>query len=237
MFIIASSGRCGSYALTHGLNQFSDHQVFHEPAPQLLTEAFLKHLGQPYETEIFKARMNYFTDRAKEKYGESFRAPNLLTQVHQAAPQTKFLIIVRNPLEYVVSGYSKKLFQKDDIFDQTRLIPQKNTWDFSLLSVAEKIAWHWVTVNTYLLDFFESKPTISKLMVLSNLDDKIDQIADFLNVTITNREGMSVFLRSNPNKKLNSNLPSGFCIKTLTEITGEIWKKALKYHDEIEPVL
>jgi hypothetical protein len=173
--------------------------------------------------------MAYFRERSVQKYGESFRAPNLLTEIHQAVPGTKFLILVRNPLEYVVSAHSKRVFQKNDIYDQTRLIPLDRIDGFSSLPLAEKIAWHWVIVNTYLLDFFESDLALARLMTIANLDSQVDEIVDFLGVKITDRSGLSALLNSSPNKKESSILPEGFEPKRLDSITGEIWQKAIKY--------
>src|SRR5690349_20386510 len=123
MFIIATSGRCGTKAICDGLAQFSDHEVRHEPTPTLLEEAWLKHGGSDYRTPTFNARMVGFAERDGTAYGESFRAPNLLSDIREVAPNTKFLVIVRRPDEYIRSAHIKGVLRRGDGWDQFRLMP------------------------------------------------------------------------------------------------------------------
>ena len=75
MFLIASTGRSGTVALTEGLNACSDTTVGHEPDP-LLREAWLKHRRRPYWTRAYRRRMAFYADQhaSGSRYGESFRA-------------------------------------------------------------------------------------------------------------------------------------------------------------------
>ena len=226
MFIIASSGRSGTLALCQGLSQFSDHRVLHEPEPRLLEEAFLKHSGQPYETAVLRERLVYFRARSAEKYGESFRAPNLLGEIARAVPQTRFLILVRDPLEYVISAHSKNVFRKNDEFDRTRIVPRELGDEFAFLSLAERIAWHWVALNTYLLEFAESDPAPVRVVIAADLDQQADEMIDHLGVRVTDRQGLRLFLNSRPNSKQSSDMPDGFDPGKLSVITARVWKRA-----------
>lgn len=229
MFIIASSGRCGTYALCNGLGQYSDHAVLHEPNPRLLEEAFLKHVGAPYRTEGFTRRMQHFKERAGDKYGESFRAPNLLRDIHQVAPETRFLVLIRDPLEYIVSAHSKQVFQKKDIWDQTRIVPLELTHNFHELPLAEKLAWHWVSLNRYLLEFVESGIGVSRVAVISDLAREIGGLAEYLGVTIEGSEGLSAFLHTRPNSATSHALPEGYNRERLLSITAPVWRQALSF--------
>ncbi len=226
MFIIGSSGRCGTMALCQGLNQFSDHTVMHEPDPQLLEEAFLKHSAKPYKTPLLNERLAFFRARAAERYGESFRGPNLLTDIAEAVPQARFLILVRDPLEYVISAHSKNVFRKNDVFDQTRIVPLELGDSLMALPLAERIAWHWVAVNSYLLEFAESRAAAAKVMILGNLDSQIEAIVEHLRVKLTDREGLRTFLNLRPNKKETSDLPKDLDAAKLSLIASSVWQKA-----------
>jgi hypothetical protein len=233
MFIIASSGRSGTYALCTALAQFSNYEVLHEPQPLLLNEAYLKHHNLDYKTTTFNERMNYFKKKSNQKYGESFRAPNLLMDIKDIAPQSKFLILVRNPLEYVISANSKQVFQKNDIYDQNRLIPL-NLNKFDELSIAEKIAWHWVTVNQYLLDFSQTTQGQSKIFILHDLSKQIKPIARFLNVTLKRPIKLRRFLRTRPNSATSYNTPPGYQEQLIIDITESLWTKIKQQYNELQ---
>lgn len=227
MFIIASSGRSGTYAICKGLNDHSDHSVMHEPEPQLLEEAFHKHQGLPYQTDALRQRMQFFAERDEVKYGESFRAPNLLPEILQAAGKTRFLILVRNPLDYVVSAHAKFVFRKeDDPWDRFRIIPDFPEDTFNHFPLAEKIAWHWVAVNRYLLEFAESGFPSAKVAIVADLGAQIHGFADYLGVLIHNREGLNAFLTSHPNASDHHEYPDGYNPDRILSICDNEWKRA-----------
>lgn len=220
MFIIATSGRCGTKAICDGLAQFSDHEVRHEPAPTLLEEAWLKHNGQDYRTPVYSARMAEFAERNGNAYGESFRAPNLLRDIKEVAPATKFLIVVRTPAEYIRSAHSKGVLRKNDTWDRFRLMPPlpgKGT-------LAARIAMHWKTINDYLLDFAEH----SEVPVVTHRDwfDLVDLLPHFLGVRITNSAAVSNYWNTRPNASIGRDLPDGFDNDVIGEITGSTWQRA-----------
>ena len=229
MFIIASSGRSGTLAVCNGLDKFSDHTVMHEPEPTLLEEAFRKHAGLPFETPALWQRMEFFRERDHEKYGESFRAPNLLPEISRAAPNTKFLILIRNPADYVVSAHAKFVFRKkDDPWDRFRIIPVFPDFVIEDLPLAEKIAWHWVAVNRYLLDFADSSSSIVKVAILADLGGQIQAFSDFLGVGITDPEGLAAFLASRPNASDHAEYPAGYNPDRILSVCGNEWKRAEK---------
>lgn len=227
MFLIASSGRSGTFALCHGLNQYSDHQVLHEPAPRLLEEAYAKHEGLPYHTSALNSRLEYFREKSRENYGESFRAPNLLTDIHNVVRGIKYLILIRNPLEYIVSAHSKNVFRKNDIWDQTRIIPSFLKPEFHALPLAEKLAWHWVGINTYLLQFVETKTADTRVAITKDLGTQIDDITSFLGVKIRDQSGLKTFFASRPNAATSRDLPDGYSEQAILAITESTWSKAL----------
>jgi hypothetical protein len=147
VFVIASSGRCGTLALCAGLDRYSDHRVEHEPEPRLLYEAYLKHVGREYRTPAFEQRLRFFAERAGERYGQSVRAPSLLPEIAEAAPHARFLILVRPPREYVASAHAKRVLERGDEWDRTRIMPDGDDPEAPLV---ERLALHWAEVNRYL---------------------------------------------------------------------------------------
>ena len=226
MFIIASSGRCGTQAICHGLDQYSDHVVRHEPEPLLLNEAYLKHHRKPYATSVLEERLRIFAEKAEQYYGESVRAANLLPDIQVVAPHVRFLIIVRDPLKYILSAHSKRVFRKGGVWDETRIVPLDFGSQFADLNLSEKIAWHWVEVNRYLLNFAESGNAATKVVILGDLEVNLPKWTRFVEATITNPEGLAHYLRGRPNAATSSELPEGYDEGRLREITRQEWSRA-----------
>lgn len=219
MFIIATSGRCGTKAICDGLAQYSDFAVRHEPEP-MLEEAWLKHNGKDYRTPTFEARMASFAEHDTSAYGESFRAPNLLADVHAVAPNTKFLIAVRKPTEYIRSAHSRGVLRRGDGWDLFRLMPSENV----SASLALRIASHWQTINQYLLDFADQHGC----PVVTHRDwaQLLDRLPQWLGLRITDHRALTEYWATKPNVSVGSDLPDGFDEVAIDEITGPTWSRA-----------
>ena len=226
MFIIASSGRCGTEAICHGLDRFSDHVVEHEPEPRLLREAHLKHLGEPYRTSTYEERMRFFRDRAHTRYGQSFRAPNLLEDIDAAAARARFLVVVRTPGEYVVSAHALGVLRRGDEWDQARILPRGVTEASEQGALAARIAWHWDAVNRYLLDFAERSGPLARVVVLCPLEEALPRWAAWLGVRIEDPAGLRDYLASKPNAAPSRELPEGYDPTMISRICGETWRRA-----------
>jgi hypothetical protein len=219
MFLIASTGRCGTLALTCALNRSSDHEVAHEPEP-LLREAWLKHRAMPYATTTFINRMAFYERVASGAscYGESLRTPNLLGDILSVAPATPLLVIVRDPKGYVRSAHSKHVLRKGDVWDKYRLMPAD--YDSSA-PLALRIALHWQTVNRYLLDI-AAQHDLARVVLHQPLDAVIDDWTAFLGVRITNRLELCSSLESLPNMSTTHAEPQGFdAVAALCEPTWD----------------
>jgi hypothetical protein len=205
VFVIASSGRCGTLALCRGLDEFSDHTVEHEPEPRLLREAFLKHAGAEYRTETYRDRLAFFHERDGTRYGQSFRAPNLLDDVAETAPEARFLVLVRHPLEYVVSAHFMKVLSRGDEWDELRIMPP----GVETLSLAERLVAHWAEVNRYLLGFADRRADRARVALVEGLEDKVGAIADHLGVRIEHPDELGALLVARPNASETKTPPEG----------------------------
>jgi hypothetical protein len=228
MFVIASSGRCGTMAVCHGLDRFSDHRVEHEPEPRLLEEAQMKHQGNEYRTATFEQRMAFFRRRSDEPYGQSFRAPNLLEDVQAASSRTRFLVIVRDPLEYAVSAHDKRVLRRGDVWDSSRLMPIDPSGAVSASPLAERLIWHWFTVNRYLLDFAVSAGPAARVVLLSELREDLGGWADHLGVRITEPTSLRTFLTDRPNAREGDVRPDGWDLDRLGGIYSSVWERAVR---------
>lgn len=223
MFVIASSGRCGTLAVCEGLNRFSDHEVRHEPAPRLLEEADLKHRGGDYRTRRLGRRLRLFARRADSRYGESFRGATLLPDIEAAAPTARFLVLVRPPLDYVASAHARRVLERGDEWDRTRILPPGLAADTPL---AERLAWHWNEVNRYLLEFAEAAPGAARVGLVGRLEDQIGGWARFLGVEIRDAGGLASFLATKPNRSTPAGRPEGWDEPRLQAICEATWARA-----------
>lgn len=230
LFLIATSGRCATAALCHALDRYSDHRVRHEPAPLLLEEAYLKHIGKPFRTRQFQRRLRKLANThgglrallaGHQRYGESWRAPNLLSEVAALAPQVRVLVVIREPTDYVLSSYRKGAFRGEvSTYDKYRLLPPGS----DTLPVALRIAAHWNQINDYMLDFAAVHPHAG-VMKYQPMVPVLDSIADFLGVSITDRSGALAYLETRPNASPVDLVPDGFDAKAIAEMTASTWDR------------
>jgi hypothetical protein len=227
MFIIASSGRAGTYALCTGLDRYSDHRVRHEPPPLLLDESFAKHRGEAFETDTLRDRFARLAALADQPHGESFRAVALLPELHAAVPTARFLVLVRDPLAYVRSAHAKRVFRKrDSPFDRTRLMPEEIASRVDALPLAEKIAWHWVAVNRHCLDFAEAHPNACRVLPSERLEERIPFLEEGLGVRVEDPAALRAYLLERPNAGASIEMPEGYDEGRLLEIAGAEWARA-----------
>jgi hypothetical protein len=223
VFIIGSSGRCGTVALTRAMSGGrSDHMVAHEPQPRLLREAWLKHVGQPWQTPDYVARMAWLAERQGTPYGETWRAPNLLSDVALHAPGCRFVVLVRPPDQYIRSAHFMRVMERGDEWDRMRLMPPfvDERW-----RLAHRLAYHWQTVNSYLLDFaMERRAPV--IVVDRDLDLLVDRIAEAAGITLLNRAAVSEVLSQHHNRSTTSVVPPGADDREVERITAVTWELA-----------
>jgi hypothetical protein len=228
MFIIASTGRCGTAALCNGLDRFSDHDVAHEPPPRLLHEAWLKHIQREYMTPVLRKQLQVFRSRSGTRYGQSIRASSLLSDIRAVAPAAPVLVVVREPLSYVRSAHARGVLAKHNEWDATRIMPLDGRADPGRAPVAERIAWHWIEVNRYLLDFAEHADGPCKVVLLECLEGACHGWSDFLGVNVTDRSGLDAYLRTRPNASAEHRLPDGYDVQRLSALCEGTWARAIR---------
>ncbi len=211
MFLIPNTGRCASLALCSALNEYTDHRTQHEPEPRLLYESYLKSRGEPYATDTFRQKMESFHLKMNQTYGESFRAFNLLEDICREAPATKFLLLVRRPVEYVVSAYNKGVMTRgDDEWERYRVHPKVH--DYDVMPVYLRLAHYWKLLNAEMLSQVSSLRQGQALIAIvkDDISESVSAICDFLGVRIMDRPGLMRRLADRPNRSAKMDLPPGF---------------------------
>lgn len=221
MFFIASSGRAGTLALTHGLDAYSDHEVAHEPDP-LLRESWSKHRRLPCDDDRLCERIAFYArcHAAGERYGESVRTPNLLPGFLEAAPGAPLLVIVREPVEWVRSAHRRKVLRKGDEWDRYRLMPDHDRAEHP---IAYRLAGHWCTVNRYLLRAAEGHRP-SAVVLHQPMAPVVEEWAAFLGVELTDRAALGAYLDTRPNRSECGDEPEG--IEQIERLCRRLWDEA-----------
>jgi hypothetical protein len=195
VFIIASTGRCGTQAICDALGQYSDHEVRHEPEPLLLAEAQRAHAGRWRYSPTYLSRMWGFRRSDGHRYAESVRCPTLVGDIARVAPGSKVVVLFREPSGYVASAWSRGVMRKGDQWDRWRILPP----DAPGHSVADLIGLHYAEVNQILTDTVARLGSRAMVVEVGELDVVVDHVASFAGVGITDRPAMSALLAQRPN--------------------------------------
>ncbi|HRR14830.1 MAG TPA: hypothetical protein P5144_09895 [Thermoanaerobaculia bacterium] len=197
MLLVCSSGRCATLALCEAINRFTSAQMEHEPAPRLLRESWLCHLGLDYWTPLLSGRIAFFRERLGERYGQTLRAAPLLPDLAHALSSARFVLLFREPDAYVRSASSRGVLARGDEWDLYRLMPLDV--DLSEHSRAERIGLHWLSVNTHLVSFAKAFPERSLAIVVAHLEDDLASIVSFADWRVDDYPSLSRHLVSRPN--------------------------------------
>lgn len=201
MFIIASTGRCGTQAICDAYGRFSDHRVRHEPEPLLLAEAQRAHHGQWRYSTTYLRRMGGFARLNRQQYGESVRCAPLVADIARVAPSARVVVLFRDPVGYVRSAWGRGVMRKGDQWDRWRILPADagEPPGYDGRSVTDLIGLHYAEVNQILAATAERLGDRAMVVELGELDVVVDRVAQFTDITITDRAGMAELLSQRPN--------------------------------------
>jgi len=195
VLIIASTGRCGTQAICDVFDQFTDHEVRHEPEPLLLAEAQRAHAGRWRYSPTYVSRMWDFRRRDGTPYGESVRCPTLVADIARYAPRSRVVVLFRAPGAYVASAWSRGVMRKGDRWDRWRILPA----DAHSRSVVDLIGLHYAEVNRVLADTVVRLGGRAMVVEVGDLDTVVDQVASFAGMAFTDRPAVSARLAQRPN--------------------------------------
>lgn len=186
-----NTGRCGSMTLAKVLAQHPGIAALHEPIPRLIEfspMAYANPLSEKTRLVIYVAR-NDLIGNVSAKGKLYVETANKLTffahALAQIYPESKFIHLVRNPVDVVKSGVRRKWYC-GHAWDVGRIVPLnkrvgKTPWD--RLSPSEKSAWNWVETNRFIFEFMDTLPAGRKMTLrLEDLTERLNDLWSFLNV-------------------------------------------------------
>lgn len=187
MFIVASTGRCGTMALCGALDAYSDHRMQHEQEPLLLAESYYAWAGKSRLSSDYLRRMRNWHLTQHAKYGEAVRCAALITDIARAARQCRVLFLFRKPLQYLHSAWGRGVMRKGDIYDRYRILPP----EAAVRSPVDQILFHFAAVNSLLAEAARRLGPQGLAIEVGDLDQDIERMTTFLGVRITNRQAVS----------------------------------------------
>lgn len=195
VFLVASTGRCGTQAICDALDRFTDHTVRHEPEPLLLGEAWKAHQGRWRWSPTYARRMRAFRQADRTPYGESVRCAPLIDDIARVAPQSRLVVLYRSPEGYLRSAWGRGVMRKGDQWDRWRILPA----DAVGREPVDQVALHYAEVNRLLADTTERLGERALVVEVGELDEVVDAITGFVGATVTDRAAMAALLSARPN--------------------------------------
>lgn len=169
---VLSTGRTGTHTLAELLNLSPLLDARHEPAPELFAFSYDFYSGVIDRAQALQS-LTYLRDELVfRSFRDGFiyvetnnRLAYLVDLLLELYPQSRFIFIHRNPYHFIRSGMRRAYYQ-GHLRDSARITPNQTDdyaarWD-SLTNI-EKIAWNWVTINEFCLNFIEQLPPQQKM--------------------------------------------------------------------------
>ena len=212
--------------LFYGLGKQA-YEISNETADQILIEAILASRWQ-------------LTGLNQTTYLEtSPHVTFLAAQLNKAFPNSKFIHIIRNPIDVVNSGVRRKWYC-GNATDKWQIKPLENSkWkdQWNEFDAVEKNIWSWAETNRWISNFLKTMPADSKMQIKSEdlfagNQDAIQQLFEFCGETLNEKSKVEKVL----DKKLNANrdryadsaTPNDWSeaqIEKLDAIAGEVMKQ------------
>lgn len=229
---VLSTGRCGTKLLTNIFESHQDVLAFHEPIPELIY--FNKFAYENHETEhesllkmIDIARYEYIRKAflLEKHYVETNNGITFFAyQLAQLYPNSKFIHLIRHPLAFVRSGYSRGWYKGKIEYDEGKIQPvSDNNITWHQLSRVGKIAWLWNETNSFIHEFKKDLPAHRVITVTAEAlfkdTEVIAGIFKFLNLPPIHDRIVDKFLARKVNKQQNKIILNPAQVEEVLSIT------------------
>lgn len=195
---ILGTGRSGTEALAHSVDNIVGVGGRHEAIRFLASISYIKHLtGQSVKDELIKRwRLFYSTEKILIESDQRFF--NLLPELTEIFPKAKFIHIIRNCQDFTKSAKAKSWFPRNIVnSDRMRYyfpsMKNENIW--TTMDQVERILWYWNYVNDTIQTDLIQVPTERKLTIWLEAPDIEEQIREFTEIS-----ALSIVKRNSSNQ-------------------------------------
>lgn len=235
-FFVLSSGRCGTMTLAHLLNTADNARVWHHPQPDPIKEALLAWWGEiDFSTVFWRSRRSTITKSWAEGlvHGETdLLMTPFFEIIDKEIPESKFIILVRNPKGFVQSGMRRNYYYGHP-WDFGRLRPKENSKEYetwNAFNQFERVCWLWNETYSRINRIHDivNKERVLTVKFEDLVSDygTIENLFEFLNLKKYKKGKIEKILSKKLNKQVDGNFPESGkwdekMIDTLKDICSE----------------
>jgi len=213
---ILSTGRCGTALITKILEYSNQVLVYHDPIP-VLEYAFSCAAKAEITVEtkkfaILASRFDHMFAKAKQEdkifVETNCRITFFADALAELLPNSKFIQIVRNPVDFVTSGMNRQYYSQGSIQYQ-RLSSDLETWKG--FNQIQKITTEWNVINGFIEKFKDDLP--QKRIITLRCEDLFEDISiskKLLNFISPDLDIPNKFIEQNLMIKINKNTCNEF---------------------------
>ncbi|HVO65655.1 MAG TPA: tetratricopeptide repeat protein [Syntrophales bacterium] len=216
-FFVLSAGRCGTHTLAKILSLSEKVRLHHYPNPVMGNESIVARRGDVNKSDVLKILFPLISEALKDDLAHGDTTPALTSfadVIAQELPDSKFLVLVRHPYQFVRSALKQNYYQGHPD-DSLRLQPSKNS-EFYLswkrLSQIEKICWLWVETYKWILEVISKLNKQRYLIIhfeeIQSGPSKIQEIFEFLNIDGYCEEDVKQILEMSLNSQSYGRFPT-----------------------------
>ncbi|MCK5081723.1 MAG: sulfotransferase [Candidatus Omnitrophica bacterium] len=242
---VLSTGRCGTRLLTKILSINKKNSVYHSdylvPNPLLKIYQNKAHALKNQRSlidvlEAARGELIYRTYRTQRSYIETnSRFTFFAYAAKELFPKSKFIHLVRNPADFVISGLRRQWYQNKDPGDIGRLKINSDVWD--KMEIIEKVSWLWNETNTFIEEFKTGHPKDILTVRSEDLFQSIGEskkIFDFLGSEMPGDHTLKKMISKSVNKQLSGTFRS---FDEWTEREKSLFIKNVDMHSKYDYVL
>ena len=216
-FFVMSAGRCGTMTLAHMLDTAQNAKVWHHPQPDPIAEALQAYWGDIDKRETFWRVRAPVVNRSWSQgqiHGETdLLMTNFCDALVDEIPESKFLVLVRDPIGFVRSGMRRNYYY-GHAWDFGRLKPKEGTGAFAKwndLDQFEKVSWLWRETYARIMEISQKIPKERIMFVrfedLIGDTGYVGKIFDFLELEGFDENKINLILAQKLNKQQTGKFP------------------------------
>lgn len=232
LVFVLGTGRSGSDAIVHFLNQHQEIQAFHEPNRRYLAlsiekEANLKTSEQVIEELMLTYKNHSFIPPGRFHVESDQKLSNMIAELNVVLPRSRFIWMIRKPENFVRSAVARRWFtepsfecHKDSsIVDKSYrtfclrvsadIVKDDTFGNWEQMDQVDRCAWYYYYWNNLI---FSQLSQIDKsrwlLIKLEDIDNQKTDLSGFFNLSLERYE----FARTNSVKEKDQPAYSSFKI-------------------------
>ena len=217
-FFVMSTGRSGTQTLSQVLKFAQNASVWHHPQPYMIMETQSAYWGQIDTQSAFWQGRGHYIRQAWDQgliHGETdHNMTPFCGAIARDIPNAKFIILVRDPREFVRSGMRRNYYRGTGAWEDGRLRPQQGDADFDTWSDRDQfsqICWLWNETYRH-IERIRAEVGEDRIMVIRFEDliagpETTGRLFDFLGLDGFDRGSIEGVLGQKLNAQQSGNFP------------------------------